>query len=102
MELTNKELELIALHRVAPPYRKRIIASCGITAALLLAVGIPSDGHIWGIVVNITILITFVLFCGWQTKRIDYAKQGEMEKFSDVISPDGGLKLDDKQTAAAR
>lgn len=102
MELTNKELELVALHRVAPPYRKRIVVTSGITAALLLAVGIPSDGHTWGLAGNIAICIVFILFAGWQTKRIDCAKQVEIKKIIDDISPDGGLKLNDKQAAAAR
>lgn len=96
MELTNKELELIVLHRVAPTYRKRISVIAGITAALLLAVGIPSDGHIWGVAVNISICTMFILFGGWQTKRLNYAKQAEMKRLSEDISPDGGIKLDDR------
>jgi len=102
MELTNKELELIAVHRVAPPYRKRIFIFAGVAAALMLAVGITGEGHIWGLATNILIIIAFILFAGWQTKRIDCAKQAQMREFSDDMSPEGGLKLDDKETAAAR
>lgn len=93
MELTNKELELVALHRVAPPYRKRIVVFGGIAAALLLAVGIPSDGRMWGMVINILILITFILFAGWQTKRIDCAKQAQLKEINDEISRDDRFEI---------
>jgi len=93
MELTNKELELIALHRVAPTYRKRIVATAGIAAALLLAVGIPSDGHIWGIAVNMAILMAWLLFAGWQTKRIDRAKQSQLKEINDDISRNNEFEI---------
>lgn len=97
MELTDKELEIIARRRAEKPYTKRM----GIAFGILLATAwliIPFEGlGAWRLLALSVFVLSYIVYAGWQMRLWEKATR---RLKSDMDNELCGDSKDEKQAAA--
>lgn len=101
MELTEKELEIIARRRVEKPYTKRMGIAFGVMMAAAWTL-IPFEGlGVWRVVAVLIMAAAYVVYAGWQVRLWEKKTRIEQGAMLNELSIEGITK-GEKQTAPAR
>jgi hypothetical protein len=101
MELTEKELEIIARRRVEKPYTKRMGIALGVMLAATWAL-IPFEGlGEWRIVGLLIMAAAYMVYAGWQLRLLEKQTRIEKGAMMNELSIEGITK-GEKQAAPAR
>jgi Ca2+/Na+ antiporter len=86
MELTNKDLEILARVRVSKPYKRRIYIASFLTVAAIIGAGAPGGTHIWQMVAVPLIAAVYFIYTIWQSKALDTASQKQVKEWQNEIA----------------
>jgi hypothetical protein len=102
MELTDKELEIIARRRAEKPYTKRMAIALGLTFIAVWAT-IPFEGlGIWRVIAAGIMALAYVVYSGWQVRLWEKATRKLKSDMDNELSIECGVCNHERQTAAAR
>jgi 4-hydroxybenzoate polyprenyltransferase len=85
MQLTIKDLEIIARARVSKPYKKRICIASAVTVAAIIGAGLPGGSHIWQLVLVPSVAAIYFIYAIWQGKALDRASQKQIMEWQNEL-----------------